>query len=161
MLVLSTIMSSFIISPYFMPSRQLVEDRLRSLPQAMPAVGADPSNQEQLFLLRSKFTEIVAGLLRILLLQVNSVNSGRVDISGGPEAFCQNIAYLLDKTNLETPVSPMSLLLSVLFKAISLSLGFSYRRAFGDQTKITLATLRVSPKRSERRRNRQSWEKRA
>jgi len=127
---------------------QLVEGRLRSLPQTMLAVGADSSNQEQLeqlFLLRSKFTEIVADLLRILLLQVNAMNSGHVAVSGGPEAFCQNVAFLLDQTRLETPVSAFRCRFFFRFCSaqckISIFVYFCCHRAYGDQMKTVLATL--------------------
>ena len=64
-------------------------------------------DREFLFLLRSNFTEIVADLLRMLLLQVNAVNSGRVALIAGPEAFFQNVGFMLNQTRLETPVSTL------------------------------------------------------
>lgn len=62
------------------------------------------SYMEILVVLRSKLTEVVSHLVCLLLVQVDALKSGRIRSSVGKETFCQNVADILDQTNLDKPV---------------------------------------------------------
>ena len=69
------------------------------------AAGIDSSYMDILVVLRSKLTEVVAHLLCLLLVQVDALKSGRFSSSVGEETFYQNVADIVDQTNLANPVS--------------------------------------------------------
>ena len=53
----------------------------------------------------SKIIDIVAEILRLLIIQVEAVKSGRIAARSGTGSFCETVAFTLDHTNLETLVS--------------------------------------------------------
>jgi len=63
------------------------------------------SDSLELFMnFRSNLTGILGELLRLLLLQVDDVKSGRVAVNRGAGSFWQTVAFTLDHSRLENAV---------------------------------------------------------